>query len=74
MIANFEEKMSVPDFWDDNDKAQSLISEMNAVKGSVDLYKKLQQEYDDASMMIELAEEEGDESIAAEIGETIKAW
>ncbi|MCM3128267.1 MULTISPECIES: peptide chain release factor 2 [unclassified Paenibacillus] len=73
MIANFEEKMSVPDFWDDNDKAQSLISEMNAVKGSVDLYKKLQQEYDDASMMIELAEEEGDESIAAEIGETIKA-
>ncbi|WDH82229.1 peptide chain release factor 2 [Paenibacillus urinalis] len=73
MIANFEEKMSAPDFWDDNDKAQALISEMNAVKGSVDQYKKLQQEYDDASMMIELAEEEGDESIAAEIGETIKA-
>lgn len=73
MIANFEEKMSAPDFWDDNDKAQALIAEMNAVKGSVDDYSKLQQEYDDATMMIELADEEGDEDIAAEVGETIKS-
>lgn len=73
MIANFEEKMSAPDFWDDNDKAQAVIAEMNAVKGSVDEYLKLQQEYDDATMMIELADEEGDEDIAAEVGETIKS-
>ncbi|WP_211749580.1 peptide chain release factor 2 [Paenibacillus sp. Marseille-Q4541] len=73
MIANFEEKMSAPDFWDDSDKAQALISEMNAVKGSVDEYSKLQQEYDDATMMIELADEEGDEDIAAEVGETVKS-
>ncbi|WP_454193549.1 peptide chain release factor 2 [Paenibacillus sp. Marseille-Q7038] len=72
MIANFEEKMSAPDFWDDSDKAQALIAEMNAVKGSVDDYLKLQREYDDATMMIELADEEGDEDIAAEVGETIK--
>lgn len=73
MIANFEEKMSAPDFWDDNDKAQAVIAEMNAVKGSVDEYLKLQQEYDDATMMIELADEEGDEDIAAEVGDTIKS-
>lgn len=72
MIANFEEKMSAPDFWDDSDKAQALIAEMNAVKGAVDDYLKLQREYDDATMMIELADEEGDEDIAAEVGETIK--
>lgn len=40
MIENFEEKMSAPDFWDDNEKAQALIAEMNAVKGSVDQYAK----------------------------------
>ncbi|WP_160032756.1 peptide chain release factor 2 [Paenibacillus sp. An7] len=73
MIANFEEKMSAPDFWDDSDKAQALIAEMNAVKGSVDDYLKLQQEYDDATMMIELADEEGDEDVAAEVGEAIKS-
>ncbi|WP_152399995.1 peptide chain release factor 2 [Paenibacillus cellulositrophicus] len=71
MISNFEEKMSAPDFWDDNEKAQSVIAEMNAVKSSVDEYEKLQQEYDDASMMAELADEEGDESLAAEIAEAV---
>ncbi|WP_410770681.1 peptide chain release factor 2 [Fontibacillus sp. BL9] len=71
MIANYEEKMAAPDFWDDNDKAQSLIAELNAVKSSVDQYNVLQQEYDDAEMMAELAEEEGDESLAAEIGTSV---
>ncbi len=71
MIANFEEKMAAPDFWNDNEKAQALIAEMNAVKGSVDQYDKLQQEFDDASMMTELADEEGDEELAAETGNSI---
>lgn len=72
MIENFEEKMAAPDFWDDNEKAQALIAEMNAVKSSVDQYQKLQADYDDAVVMIELADEEGDDSLAGEIGETIK--
>ncbi|MGN7415169.1 peptide chain release factor 2 [Paenibacillus sp. SAF-068] len=73
MIGNFEVKMSAPDFWDDSDKAQSIIAELNAVKGSVDQYTKLQQDYDDAVMMIELADEEGDEDLATEIGNSITA-
>jgi len=64
--------MAAPDFWDDNEKAQALIAEMNAVKSSVDVYQKLQADYDDAVVMIELADEEGDDSLAGEIGETIK--
>ncbi len=72
MISNFEEKMSAPDFWDDSEKAQGVIAEMNAVKSSVDKYEKLQQEYDDASMMAELADEEGDESLFDEIAESVK--
>lgn len=72
MISNFEEKMAAPDFWDDNEKAQSVIAEMNAVKSGVDQYEKLQQDYDDAVVMIELADEEGDESLTGEIGESIK--
>ncbi|QWU15859.1 peptide chain release factor 2 [Paenibacillus sophorae] len=73
MIANFEEKMAAPDFWDDNEKAQGVIAEMNAVKSGVDQYQKLQQEYDDALLMAELAEEEGDEELAAEIGTNVSA-
>ncbi|MCM3701091.1 peptide chain release factor 2 [Paenibacillus macerans] len=73
MIANYEEKMAAPDFWDDNEKAQALIAEMNAVKSSVDQYLALQGEYDDIETMAELAEEEGDESLAAEISESVTA-
>ncbi|WP_138496158.1 peptide chain release factor 2 [Paenibacillus pinistramenti] len=71
MIANFEEKMAAPDFWDDNDAAQQIINEMNAVKSSVDQYMKLQQDYDDITVMIELAEEEGDESLESDIAASV---
>ncbi|KAF6587348.1 peptide chain release factor 2 [Paenibacillus polymyxa] len=73
MIANFEEKMAAPDFWDDNEKAQGVIAEMNAVKSSVDSYEQLRQEYEDAGMMVELAEEEGDEALAGEVENSIKS-
>lgn len=67
IIANFEEKMTMPDFWDDNEKAQGVISEMNAVKSVVDHYDRLKSEQEDLQMMLELAEEESDESLAADV-------
>ncbi|AJE54071.1 peptide chain release factor 2 [Paenibacillus polymyxa M1] len=65
--------MAAPDFWDDNEKAQGVIAEMNAVKSSVDSYEQLRQEYEDAGMMVELAEEEGDEALVGEVENSIKS-
>jgi peptide chain release factor 2 len=59
--------MSAPDFWDDNEKAQKLIAEANAVKAVVEQFQKLSNEYDDLEVMIELMEEEQDASMAADI-------
>lgn len=73
MIANFEEKMAAPGFWDEPDQAQSVIGEMNAVKSVVDQFEKLQQDYDDAAMMAELADEEGDDALAEETAGTIRS-
>ena len=61
--------MSVPDFWDDNEKAQKLISELNGIKSVVEQFQKLSQEYEDLAVMMELAEEEGDESLEKELAE-----
>ncbi|MFI2858746.1 peptide chain release factor 2 [Paenibacillus sp. JSM ZJ436] len=72
LIENFEEKMAAPDFWDDNEKAQGIIAEMNAVKSSVDKYEKLQQDYDDMVVMIELADEEGDDELVGELGQSVE--
>lgn len=67
IIANFEEKMTFPDFWDDNEKAQSVISELNAVKSVVEQYERLNSEQEELQMLLELAEEESDESLEADV-------
>lgn len=65
--------MTMPDFWDDNDKAQSIISELNAVKSVVEQYGRLNADLEDLQMMLELAEEESDESLEAEVVEGVQA-
>lgn len=66
-IADFEEKMTVPDFWDDNERAQKLIGELNAVKTVVEEFSALNSQYEDLDLTRELAEEEQDDSLASEL-------
>lgn len=73
MIANFEEKMSAPDFWDDNEKAQSVISELNAIKGVVEQYAALAAEQEDLEAMQEMLEEESDADLETEWVGSVKA-
>ncbi len=65
--------MLAPDFWDDNDKAQKTISELNALKSLVETMNKLDSAYEDLQVMLELAAEEGDESLVPELYEGTKA-
>jgi len=71
LIADYEVKMAAPDFWDDNERAQKLISELNAVKSVVETYTRLASEQEDLEALLELAEEEGDESLEAELAEGV---
>ena len=66
--------MTAPDFWDDNAKAQKLIGELNAVKHVVEGFESLEKEYEDLTLMLELAEEENDDSLSAEVEEAMKAF
>ncbi|HZG78584.1 MAG TPA: peptide chain release factor 2 [Paenibacillus sp.] len=71
-IADFEVKMSAPDFWDDNERAQKTIAEMNAIKSVVEKYQKLNGEAEDLTLMQELITEEGEESLVPEWSEGVK--
>jgi peptide chain release factor 2 len=64
--------MASPDFWDDNEKAQKTISEVNALKSKVDEMESLQSEYEDLIVMIELMEEEGEESLVADLTKGVR--
>lgn len=66
-IADYEQKMTAPGFWDDNDAAQQLMSEMNAIKSVVEAAESLFAEYEDLEVLIELADEEDDASMHDEI-------
>ena len=61
----------MPDFWDDNEKAQGIISELNAVKSVVEQYQKLSDDQEELQMMLELAEEESDEAMQAEVADGV---
>ena len=66
-IADYEVKMSAPDFWDDNERAQKLISEMNAIKSVVTDFEELSGQYEDLQLMAELIEEENDDSMIEDL-------
>lgn len=72
-IENYEVKMSDPNFWDDNEKAQSIIGEMNAIKAVVEQYEGLANELKDLEDMLEMLEEEMDEEMAIEWAANVKS-
>lgn len=71
-IADYEVKMADPDFWNDNDRAQKIIGEMNAIKSVVVDIEGMQAEYEELDTMLELAVEENDDSFVPDIEAGIK--
>jgi len=66
-ISAIESYMSEPGFWDDAEKAQKIVLELKSLKNTVTAPDDLQQELEDVQTLIEMAEEEGDASLAEEI-------
>lgn len=59
--------MSMPNFWDDQDEAQKIINESNAIKDMVGTFRELEAEYEDLEVTLELVKEEQDEELFAEL-------
>ncbi|TCP26038.1 peptide chain release factor 2 (bRF-2) [Scopulibacillus darangshiensis] len=70
-INELEEKMTMPNFWDDQNEAQKVINESNALKGKVDDFKELEEGYENLEITYELVKEEGDSDLKKELDETI---
>lgn len=58
--------MSNPTFWDDQESAQKVISEANALRSSVDKMAELNALKDDVLVTLELAAEENDDELFAD--------
>ncbi|MFP7479062.1 peptide chain release factor 2 [Terribacillus saccharophilus] len=70
-IAELEDLMLEPTFWDDQQGAQKVINESNGLKESVEGYEKLVSQHEDLDVSFELVKEEDDEDLRNELEEEI---
>ena len=66
-ISEIEKAMNEPDFWNDGSRSGSLMKEMKALKEELGAFDKLQTQYDDLGTLIDMAIEENDSDLEAEI-------
>lgn len=65
-IEELEKLSSAADFWDDMEKSQKTMQKIGALKAKVSAYENAKSEFDDALVMIELANEEEDPGLVEE--------
>ena len=70
-IKELEAEAAAPDFWDDMEKSQKTLKKTGSLKAKVESYESLKADFDDALVMIELADEEGDESLLADCTDSV---
>lgn len=63
--------MTHPDFWNDQQKAQNVINETNALKEQVNQLSELNESYENLDLTYELVKEENDQELLAELEEEI---
>ena len=68
-LDELEMKTTEPTFWDDPEKSQAVLQQIGQYKNTIQGFEKLCTNRDDVLTMIELAEEENDESMAGEVKE-----
>lgn len=71
-IVELEKISTAPDFWDDMEKSQKTMQKIGSLKAKVESYETLKNDFDDAQVMIELADEEGDESLVEDCTSSVE--
>ncbi len=64
--------MEAPGFWDDPEKSQSIMKELRNLEDTVKLYDKLEEQYEEIGLLIEMGYEENDPEVIPEIRETLE--
>ena len=67
-----EKERAAPDFWDDMENSQKVMQKIGSLKAKVTGYESLKSDYEDALVMIELADEEGDLSLLDDCTASVK--
>ncbi|MEV4345124.1 peptide chain release factor 2 [Actinoplanes sp. NPDC049596] len=69
--ADLEDQASAPDLWDDQARAQDVNSRLSYVSGEISKLERLRSRLDDAGLLLEMAEAEGDAASVDEVGQEL---
>lgn len=72
-IEEFEYKMAEPDFWDDLERAQSILQASKSLKSKMERFDSLNKRFEDFKVLMEICEEEEDAGLLPEIDDEYRA-
>ena len=73
-VEELEKTMEEPGFWDNPDKSTAVVQECKKLKDTIERYEALCTDREDMLTLIELGEEEEDQSLVAEIEESFQEF
>ncbi|MGN1317907.1 MAG: peptide chain release factor 2 [Lachnospirales bacterium] len=65
-VSELEEIAADPDFWNDMEKAQGILQQTKQLKNKIEGFDNLKSSYDDLLTIVEMGNEEDDESLVPE--------
>ncbi|MDC0834081.1 peptide chain release factor 2 [Geitlerinema sp. CS-897] len=71
-IADLEQIAAQPEFWENQETAQSTLQELNDLKSSLEQYRTWLSSLEDAQAVLDLLEEDTDEALIAEAASNVK--
>ncbi|WP_144054057.1 peptide chain release factor 2 [Baaleninema simplex] len=71
-IADLEQIAAQPEFWENQETAQSTLQELNDLKSSLEQYRTWLSSLEDAQAVLDLLEEDTDEALVAEAASNVK--
>ena len=73
-IEELERTMAEPGFWENPENAQKLQKELGSLRNGIEAYSKLENLYEETLMMIDMANEDEDESVLPDIRSDMDAF
>lgn len=73
-LDELEQEVSQETFWQDQERTQVVLKEVKRLKDKIELFRELEQSYEDILILIEMGIEEAEESIVKELESLSKTF
>lgn len=73
-IEELDNKATEPDFWNDQENSQKVLQKTKSLKTKLDKFRRLETQYEDLMILIEMGIEEQDASLVQEVADGLEKY